>query len=289
MSNYLIINGRVTEESKAVVSVMDHGFLYGDGLFTTIRVEERRPLWFENHWLRLSQQAQQIHLQLPFTEEELRLWIERAVQVNGLESAYVRVTVSRGVGPLGLDFSQCQSPNCIVYSKPLPAFISERQEQGIKAGLLKSRHPGGQWAGAGLKSMNFINQVLAASELNNNGWQEGIYLDNNSHITEGTVSNIFWSTGDMVFTPSLETGILNGIMRQKVVELIRSAGLILQEGFFKQEVLESADEIFITNCISEIVPVIEFNGQRVGSGQKGQLVQWLQLELKKLRANCVVR
>ncbi|GAW27516.1 MULTISPECIES: aminodeoxychorismate lyase [unclassified Carboxydocella] len=286
MPNYLVINGTVTEEEKAVISVLDHGFLYGDGLFTTIRVEAGRPLWFDDHWQRLCQQATVIHMPIPWEKKEVLNWLLAGLKANGLVDAYVRVTVSRGQGPLGLDFSQCKLPNCIVYSKPLPAHIEERQKMGIKAGILSGRHWGKLWPGAGLKSLNFLNQVLAFPEMNSKGWQEGVYLTSTDHVAEGTVSNIFWFKDGILFTPSLETGILNGIMRQKVIEMARMQGITIQEGLYYQEALLQADEIFITNSISEIVPIVELNGQSIGKGVRGDLVQRLLLELKNFKKNC---
>lgn len=253
----IALNGRICEDKEAVISVYDHGFLYGLGLFETFRTYGGRPFLLEEHLRRLSAGCEELGIRCipdPVETEEL---IARLLSVNGLEDAYIRLSVSAGVEQLGLPAADYESPNVILYMKPLPPRDPQVYEQGkaIQRLELPRNSPEGTIR---FKSFHYMNNILAKREMRSYPWAsgaEGIFLDGRGFVAEGIVSNLFWIRKGTVFTPSLDTGILPGITREYVMEAARRTGMAVIEGLYTWDEVIQADEVFLTNSVQEIVPV----------------------------------
>jgi 4-amino-4-deoxychorismate lyase len=266
----IYLNGQFINKEDARISPFDHGFLYGIGLFETFRVYEGHPFLLDDHLERLNQGLDELFIKYRFTRDEVNKILQELLEVNQLTNAYIRLNVSAGMGEVGLQVGPYLEPNLIIFPKPLPP-PGELNEK--KAVLLKVKRnsPEGQER---LKSHHFLNNVLAKREIGDQPDVEGIFLNEQGFLAEGVVSNLFWIKGNVLYTPAVRTGILNGITRQFVMQLARKNNLQVQEGFYSTEQALEADEMFVTNSIQEIVPISHFEGQHL-PGKKGQRVQQL--------------
>ncbi|MGG1514609.1 aminodeoxychorismate lyase [Paenibacillus oryzisoli] len=251
------INGALQDEQQAVVSVYDHGFLYGIGLFETFRTYQGEPFLLPEHLQRLTDGCRELGIAYEPSESAVRASIAQLLQANGLTDAYIRFSVSAGVEALGLPARDYTKPTEIIYIKPLPP----RDEQVYTAGkalqLLKlpRNTPEGLYR---FKSFHYMNNILAKRELSLYPWAvgaEGLMLSEDGYVAEGIVSNLFFVKDGMLHTPSLETGILPGITRGHVLRLASSLGIPIQDGLYRWEDLVEAEEVFLVNSVQEIVPV----------------------------------
>lgn len=274
----IVVNGNIRDESEAVVSVYDHGFLYGIGLFETFRTYGGRPFLLQPHLRRLARGCEELGIRYTPDEGETKELIARLLAANRLDDAYIRLSVSAGTDLLGLPSGDYEKPNAIVYVKPLPAKDERAYADGKPIQLLQLRRnsPEGDIR---LKSFHYMNNILAKREMRRYEWAagaEGVFLDANGRIAEGIVSNLFWVRDGVVHTPALDTGILPGITRDCVIGLAEKSGLTVREGLYEWPALLDADEAFLTNSIQEIVPVrcaFGTNGEEraIGSGSVGPL------------------
>ncbi|MEH7436501.1 aminodeoxychorismate lyase [Neobacillus drentensis] len=266
----IYLNGQFISKEDARISPFDHGFLYGIGLFETFRVYEGHPFLLDDHLERLNHGLDELYIKHHFTRDEVNKILQELLEVNQLTNAYIRLNVSAGMGEVGLQVEPYLEPNLIMFPKPLPP-PGELNEK--KAVLLKVKRnsPEGQER---LKSHHFLNNVLAKREIGDEPDVEGIFLNEQGYLAEGIVSNLFWIKGNVLYTPAIQTGILNGITRQFAILLGRKNNLQVQEGFYSIEQALEADEMFVTNSIQEIVPISHFEGQHL-PGNKGQWVQQL--------------
>lgn len=253
------MNGRYVEEREAMVSVYDHGFLYGIGLFETFRTYEGHPYLLEHHLRRLEQGCAQLSIHYRRAAEEVRQTVEELLRRNGLRDGYFRYTVTAGQDLLGLPSGRYEQPSLIMYVKALPPLPPSLYDQGKTLQLLRlpRNTPEGN---VRLKSLHYMNNILGKRELQQYPWAvdsgaEGLFLDQRGFVAEGIVSNVFWVAGRELRTSSLETGILPGVTRHAVMALAGQAGLVIREGLYDWEDLKRADEVFLTNSIQEIVPV----------------------------------
>lgn len=246
---YIYINGEFILQTEAKISPFDHGFLYGLGVFETFRIYDGHPFLLDDHFQRLEQSLKQLNIIFTLSREELTSIISRLLTLNQLKDAYIRFNVSAGEAPIGLQTDTYTAPTIIVFIKPL----SEPLAKVKQAKLLKTPRntPEGPER---LKSHHYLNSILGKRELADKN-DEGIFLTKDGHIAEGIVSNIFWVKKDRVYTPSISTGILNGITRQFIIELLKKSKLTCFEGFYFKEDLFKADEVFMTNSIQEIVSI----------------------------------
>ena len=287
------INGRLVREQEAVVSVYDHGFLYGMGVFETFRTYRGRPFLLREHLARLEFSCKQLGIIYEPDPDKIYAEIRRLLTANQLDDAYIRFTVSAGMQPLGLPGSSYEHPNAVIYIKPLPEYDSPVYETGKKLQLLRLRRstPEGEIR---LKSFHYMNNILAKRELNSYPWAsdaEGLFLDHRGYVTEGIVSNVFFVKAGTVHTPSPETGLINGITRQYVINMLRAEGSIVSEGWYFWKDLLEAEEVFITNSIQEIVPVtclVDAEGRHhsVGEGEPGPLTRRLLKSYRNLAWTC---
>lgn len=275
---FIHLNGELVRKEQAMISPYDHGYLYGVGLFETLRVYNRHPFLLIDHIERLKKGLQLIGIDHDWTIEQWKSAIDELLRINGYEDAYIRINVSAGQAELGLTAERYTQPTTIIFSKMLPANKRFPEKKGV---VLNTRRNSPETLFR-LKSHHFLNNVVAKQELGSDLNQEGIFLNQKGYIAEGIVSNIFWVKDQVVFTPSVEIGILNGITRQFICFLLKQKGIEVQEGFYPVEQLYDADEVFMTNSIQEIVPFNIVN-HRYFPGNKGKLVQILLKDYKKYR------
>lgn len=264
------------EANEAVISVYDHGFLYGMGLFETFRTYGGRPHLLSRHLRRMMEGCEQLGIRVRMEEREIADWTASLLSSNGLEDGYVRLTVSAGEGELGLPAGDYVQPNRLLLVKPLPQVRDEVHLRGRELMLLSTRRntPEGS---VRFKSLHYMNNIIAKRELNaavharsaaesgnassisgggpGSAGIEGLMLSEAGWLAEGIVSNIFFVSGNVVRTPSLDTGILPGITRGRVLELAEVAGYRTEEGLYSWDELIQADEIWMTNSIQELVPI----------------------------------
>lgn len=278
----IALNGAFIDEKEAVVSVYDHGFLYGIGLFETFRSYGGRPFLLERHLERLYAGSRELAIRYEPDEAGLRRWIAGLLEANGLADAYFRLTVTAGTDALGLPGAGYDAPTIVLYVKPLPLRSEAVYRDGKELRRLKTRRntPEGT---VRFKSLHYMNNILGKRELQSYpdaGGAEGLMLTEQGHLAEGIVSNVFFVRSGILCTPALETGILPGITRAFVLETAARNGIPAEEGLYRWDDLQTADEVFITNSIQELVPVTvlaDEQGRRipVGTGMPGELTQRL--------------
>jgi branched-chain amino acid aminotransferase len=251
---YVFLNDKVVPESEAKISVYDHGFLYGDGIYETMRSYEGVVFMLDRHLERLRRSASLIKLGLP-EDACLKDAVLRALRSNKLADAYVRITVSRGKGPIGLDPGLCEEPTLIVFAEQFRPSPESLYCEGVKLVIAGTRRNLVAAIDPKIKSLNFLNNILAKIEAKELGAYEAVMLNGEGFIAEGTVSNIFFVAGGALCTPSAEAGILDGITRELVIGLALREGIEVREGKFRPEELLGASEAFFTNTTSEVMPV----------------------------------
>jgi 4-amino-4-deoxychorismate lyase len=285
------VNGHIVDDKEAVVSVYDHGFMYGMGVFETFRTYGGRPFLFTEHLRRLAEGCRQLGIDYEPDETSLRTMLDALLTANGLRDAYVRLTVTAGSAALGLPAGAYMHPTTVMYVKELPKFDASLYERGKALQLLKLRRssPEGPFR---LKSLHYMNNILAKREMSRYPWAheaEGLFLDARGFVAEGIVSNLFFISGGEICTPSPETGLLEGITRNWVIGALRAKDRNVREGLYTWDDLLKADEIFITNSIQEIVPVrllFDERGQShaVGGGAPGEWTKRLLAEYREAAA-----
>lgn len=254
---YMYWNGEIVSQEEAKISPFDHGYLYGMGVFETFRVYKRHPFLFDDHYERLKKGLKQLNIRNAPSKKELLQGLEQLLEHNKIEDAYVRLNVSAGIGEVGLRTEPYEVPTSIMYMKRLP-FDMVYDEKEAKLLNLRRNTPEGL---VRLKSHHYLNNMLAKREIGHRSNVEGIFLTEKGMLAEGIVSNLFWIKEGTVYTPSVDTGILNGITRLFVLEMCHKLQIPIREGHFKKESLLFADEAFVTNSIQEIVPLKKVMGQ----------------------------
>ncbi|MBN8211047.1 aminodeoxychorismate lyase [Bacillus sp. NTK071] len=247
---FININGDIVDEKEAVISAYDHGYLYGLGVFETFRTYNGHPFLFDDHYNRLKASLEELQIKLPYTKVELLHEVKRTIEANDMIDAYVRLNISAGMGEIGLQTDPYSSPQSIIYVKPIGEPI-RKEKRGVILSLRRNSPEGP----LRLKSHHYLNNILAKREVGNDPAIEGIFLSQQGVLAEGIVSNLFWVKEGSLYTPSLTTGILNGITRQYIMHAAQKLGISIIEGSFEKEELFLADEVFVTNSIQEIVPL----------------------------------
>jgi branched-subunit amino acid aminotransferase/4-amino-4-deoxychorismate lyase len=278
---YVYVNGEVMPVAEAHVSVLDHGFLYGAGLFETMRTVGGRPMFWREHVGRLRESAEVLGIMIPWNDEELELGIVKTVRANELQEAYVRVSVTRGIGLLGPSGKTCAVPTLVVYVKELVLPNWSAYSQGRDLLVLQTVRSTPETS-VRVKSLNYLNSLLAYRELEQRGGGEGIQLSPEGHVAEGAVSNLFFVVQGELWTPSLDTGILPGITRCWVIEQARKMGLTVREARFTLDEVAAASEAFTTSSVVGLLPAVSVEGKPMGDGQVGAVTQALIREWEKL-------
>lgn len=281
-TQWIFLSGKFVKKEEAVVSVYDHGFLYGDGVFEGIRVYSGNVFKLEAHLKRLYESAQSIMLSIPYTKEELVQIIVDTVTKNELQSAYIRVVVSRGPGNLGLDPASCSNPRVIVIAEPLAIYPKELYQRGIKIASVASRRNRPDVLSPQIKSLNYLNNILVKLEANQAGVQEALMLNDQGYVTEGSSDNIFIVKKGSILTPPVYLGALEGITRNAIIEIAREKGYELKETPFTRHDVYVADEVFLTGTAVEVIPVIEVDGRKINEGIPGNITLHMLEEFQRL-------
>jgi branched-chain amino acid aminotransferase len=269
------LNGELVPKSQAKVSVFDHGFLYGDGVFEGIRAYNGKVFMLDEHLDRLYDSAKSIWLTIPLTKEQMRDAILQTLRANKLRDAYIRVVVSRGEGDLGLDPRKCPKPNIVIITDRIELFPEELYERGIEMVTVSVRRNSPQALNPNIKSLNYLNNILAKIEAINAGKPEGLMLTLDGYVAEGTGENIFIVKRGELFTPPAYMGILKGITRQVVMKLAKEEGIPVHEAVLTLHDVYNADECFLTGTGAEIIPVVKLDGRVIGDGVPGPITKTL--------------
>lgn len=274
---FVYLNNRIVPASEAKVSVFDHGFLYGDGIYETMRVYDGVVFMLDEHIERLYRSASLIGLNIPKKISDIKISIYETLKANSLTNAYVRLTVSRGYGPIGLDPDLCREPTFVVVTTAFKSYPRSYYNDGVRLIISSVRRNLREALNPQIKSLNFLNNILAKIEAKQADAYEAIMLNASGYLTEGTISNIFFVIDGILCTPSVECGILDGITRQIVIDLAVKNGIEVREGEFTPDALHLSSEIFITNTTIEVMPVNRIDKKEVAVGEISRLL------LKKYR------
>jgi branched-chain amino acid aminotransferase len=269
------VNGKFLSRDDAKVSVFDHGFLYGDGIYETMRAYRGKIFFLGRHLARLKQSADAISLSLPLSLDKIGEALNEALTVNKLNEAYVRIQISRGEGDIGLDPALCPAPTMVIMTRPFKDYPPELYANGVAVAVVQTRRNHPLALDPAVKSINFLNNILAKIESLKAGAYEGIMLNWKGYVAEGTISNIFTVKKGILYTPALETGILEGITRDLVLHLARKEKVPTREMLMRPKDLVRADECFITNTTIEVLPVTAIDGRPVGNGRLGPITEKL--------------
>lgn len=281
----IFLNNSLVPEEEARVSVLDRGFLYGDGVFETLRAYSGAIFHCNDHLERLFQSAEAIYLQIPFTRDYLMEALHKTLVANHLKDAYLRLSVTRGVSEPGLDIRDCPSPTLTIFAKEFSGYPESLYQSGIRAAVVNTRRIPASALNPAVKSLNFLNNVMARVEATRLNAAEAIMLNMEGYVAEGTVSNIFVVKDGLIKTPSLSAGILNGVTRSIVIGLSKENGIPIIEEAFYPDALYTADECFVTSTLYEVMPVISVDGQKIGKGLPGELTQRMLKLFRRLTEN----
>ena len=269
------IAGKLYDKADAKVSVFDHGLLYGDGVFEGIRQYNNRVFRLEQHVRRLYDSAKAIHLVIPMTPAAMAEAVVDTLKANNLTDAYIRLIVTRGAGSLGLDPRKTTDPQVIIITDSISLYPAELYEHGLKiitAGTMRN-HPAA--LNPRVKSLNYLNSILAKIEATNAGCLEALMLNHKGEVSECTGDNIFLVRDGELHTPSIDSGILEGITRDAVMEIARADGIKVVERVMDRYDVYTADECFLTGTAAEVIPVVECDARPIGSGKVGPITKSL--------------
>ncbi|HYA11682.1 MAG TPA: aminotransferase class IV [Thermodesulfovibrionales bacterium] len=266
------VNGKLVPAKEAVISVFDHGFLYGDGIYETMRVYDGVTFMLDEHLKRLFRSASLIGLTIPLDTDSLKTAIYDTLIANALKNAFVRLTASRGYGPIGLDPDLCPEPTVVIIAQEMKDYPKSFYEKGISLIIPETRRNFRGAINPQIKSLNFLNNILAKIEAKKKGTYDVVMLNVYGKLTEGTISNVFFYKNSVLCTPSLECGILDGITRGIVIDLALRDGLRVEESEFTKEDLYSAEEVFITNSTMEVMPISKVDDRKYAVGNITKLL-----------------
>lgn len=280
MGEWVWLDGEFVQKNEAKVSVFDHGFLYGDGVFEAMRAYGGRVFRLQSHLQRLWESAKAIALKIPLSREKLTEKVLESLRKNKLKDAYVRLVVSRGEGDLGLDPRKCPHPQIIIITDKISIYPEELYEKGLEIAVVSTRRNIPSALNPRIKSLNYLNNILAKIEVNLQGLPEAIMLNKDGYVAECTADNIFIVEGEALVTPPTWVGALKGITRGVVMELAQKEGISVQERTFTPAALYTSDECFLTGTAAEVIPVTKVDGRAIGNGIAGPITKRL---IKKFR------
>ena len=269
------INGAFVPKEEAKISVYDHGYLYGDGVFEGIRAYNGRIFRLDRHLDRLYDSARYLMLEIPLSKQQMGAAIVETVRRCGLRDAYIRPVISRGVGDLGLDPRKCKVPTVVIIVDTIQLYPKEAYERGLRAVTAAVRKVRPDAVSVQAKTLNYLNSILARLEANRAGVEEALMLQGDGYVCECSADNIFLVRGGEVWTPPAHLGILQGVTREAVMELARRQGLPMLERVFTLYDVYTADECFLTGTGAEVGPVVEVDGRRIAAGTPGPITQRL--------------
>ena len=292
MSVMVNINGRILDKDHAVISVFDHGFLYGEGIYEVLRTYGGVPFLFDRHMRRLRASASMIHLDVPLADTEVTVRLRETMEAAALGSngneAYLRVLITRGVGEITYDPAACPEPSVVIIAKPHVDAAASAYNDGVMVSLvgILRNHPGS--VNPIIKSNNLLNNALGSQEAFRRGAFEGVMRNYRGEIAECTTANIFIVKDGVASTPPLDAGLLAGITREFLFEVAREVGVPMREQVMLDADLLGADEAFLTSTTREVVPIVRVDEHTIGSGLPGPVTMKL-LEAFRVRAHGLVQ
>ncbi|MEO6603111.1 MAG: branched-chain-amino-acid transaminase [Polyangiaceae bacterium] len=282
MNKTVSINGEIVTEENAKVSVLDHGLLYGDGLFEGIRVRAGRVFRIEQHLARLRVGAKVIGLELPFDEQRMARVVTDAVGAFGRKEAYVRLVVTRGEGPLGVDPTTCKKPTVICIAAEIALYTDEQRAQGLSLLTSSYRRPNPDTQDVAVKTLNYLGSALAKQEARQRGADEALLLNQSGRVAEASVANVFVLSGRSLSTPPAIDGCLEGINRGAVLAIAQDLGFSVSERSLGRRDLLAADEVFLTGSGAGVVGVRSLDGRAIGRGRTGEVTLDLERRHREL-------
>ena len=267
----IYIDGKFYSEANAKISVFDHGLLYGDGIFEGIRFYNGRVFRLEEHLLRLWDSARSICLEIPMTMPDMTEAVLETIRQNHLRDGYIRLLVTRGIGNLGLNPTQCKSPSVIIIAATIALYHEEFYRKGLTIVTCATRRSSPAALNPAVKSLNYLNNVMARIEANLAGADEALMLNDAGNVAECTADNVFIVKHGQIFTPPVAAGALRGITRSVVFEIAAELGVRVRETDITRHDVFVADECFLTGTAAEIVPVVKADGRSIGNGTPGPI------------------
>lgn len=277
----IYLDGKFVPEEKALVSVFDHGLLYGDGVFEGIRAYNGKVFRLDAHLDRLYDSAKVINLQIPLTKEQFKELIYEVLRRNNLKDGYIRPVVTRGKGDLGLDPRKCPKPTVFIIATYWGAMYGDLYDKGLKAITVSVRRNAAEALPPNAKTLNYLNNILAKLESICKGGDEAIFFDTNGYLSEGSGDNIFLVKNGILLTPPTLNN-LRGITREVVLECAKNLGIEHREqnlGYFD---LYTADEVFVTGTAAEVAPIVDIDGRSIGTGKPGPVTKQLMVAFKEV-------
>lgn len=275
MSLQIYIDGQFYDKEHAKISVYDHTFLYGDGIFEGIRVYEGCIFRFQDHLDRLFSSAKYIMLNMPLSNAQLIEATAETVRRNEIRNGYIRLVITRGTGPLGLSPWLCPNPSVVIIADSISLYPAEYYEHGLKLATAPTTKNLVNSVNGRVKSCNYLNNIMAKIEGHNAGCVEALMLDQNGLVVECTGDNIFLIKKGRIFTPPSYLGALEGITRNVIMEVARARGIEVLEAPFTRFEMMDADEVFLTGTAAEAIPVVELDRRPIGDGKPGKITREL--------------
>jgi len=278
----IYLNGKLVEKIKAQISVFDHGLLYGDGVFEGIRSYNCLVFRLKEHIDRLYKSADAIELKIPLTKIEMIEAVIVTLKANSLKDAYIRLVVTRGVGDLGLDPRKCKIPTVFIITDKIALYPKEFYQKGLKIVTATTRRNLPQALDGRIKSLNYLNNILAKIDAIKSGTEEAIMLTYEGYVAECTGDNIFMVKNGELITPPVSLGALEGITRDAVISLAKGMDIPFTEKLLKMDDLYGADEVFLTGTAAELIPVVNIDERKIGDGKPGEITLKLTERFKEL-------
>jgi len=278
----IYLDGKFVDEENAKISVFDHGYLYGDGIFEGIRAYHNSIFRLKNHVDRLYDSAKAINMEIPMSREEMSEVILNTCRQNNLRDAYIRVVVSRGKGDLGLDPQKCPVPTVVCIASSISLYPEEMYKKGLAVITVPTRRNGPEGVNPRIKSLNYLNNIMAKIEANIAGVPEAILLNQEGYVAECTGDNIFIVKNGILKTPAIHVGMLEGVTRNEVLKLASKRGISTQETTFTRYDLFVADEVFLTGTAAELIPVVKIDDRVIADGNPGTVFNQLLGDFREL-------
>lgn len=276
------IDGKFYDEANAKISVFDHGLLYGDGIFEGIRAYNGRVFKLKEHIDRLFASAKALLLEIPLSHPQIMRAVVETCRKNKIRNGYIRLVVTRGVGTLGLNPNRCKKPSVIIIAGKIQLYPPSLYKRGMDIITVATTRNLHSALNPAIKSLNYLNNILAKIEANNGGCEEAIMLNTEGFVAECTGDNIFIAKAGKLFTPPLSAGALYGITRQTVIELAEESGVKVTEPNLTRYDLFNADECFLTGTGAEIIPIVKIDGRVIGDGKPGPMTKSLVTKYRTL-------
>jgi branched-chain amino acid aminotransferase len=278
----IYFNGRLVDSSEALISVFDHGLLYGDGVFEGIRTYDGLIFRMDEHIDRLYRSAGAIELKIPLTKTQMIDAVVKTLKANRLKNSYIRLVITRGVGDLGLDPRKCRKPTVFIITHTIKLYPKKFYDKGLHIITAPTRRNSPKALDPRIKSLNYLNNILAKIDAIKAGTEEAIMLTCDGYVAECTGDNIFMVKNRGLMTPPVEIGALEGITRDATIGLAGPLEIPFHEKLLRMEDLYGAEEVFLTGTAAEIIPVVKIDRQRIGNGKPGEITLRLMKEFRAL-------